>query len=71
MTELELCHEKYKMMKQLALECQGAVHYLANMNSKTRHAGSFSECKEETCILFHKMIADIDRIDKMYEGNKV
>ena len=66
MTELELTKYKYDLMRKCAIECQETIHFISNIHNKDRHVGKMQDCTEQTCSLFRKMLADIDRVDETY-----
>lgn len=63
MTDLEIMQYKYEQMKKLAREIQGALHHVSNMNFPNRHTGDLELCGEDSCKLFFRAMADIDRLE--------
>lgn len=64
---MELLQYKYDLLKKCAIECQETIHFMSNIYNKDRHLGKMQNCTEQSCQLFIKMIADVDRIDETYK----
>lgn len=67
MTEIQLVKYQLFMMKKLAKEAQGALHFLAQAQFKDRHISDYmANCTEPSCVQFNQTMRDIDKLPEDY-----